>query len=88
MVQKAADGLAKEYNLESEWHRNTLRFHRSGVDGKMLVSDSKINLDVTLGLLMKPFKAKFVDRIEHDLDKLLAEQEPAVPAKRPNKKKT
>jgi putative polyhydroxyalkanoate system protein len=86
-VQKTADGLASEYNLENEWHGNTLRFHRSGVDGEMLVTDSKIELDVTLGLLMKPFKAKFVDRIERDLDKLLAEKEKGSPAKKPGKKK-
>ena len=86
LVQRAADGLATEYDLESEWHGNTLRFQRSGVDGQMLVTDSKIELNVTLGLLMKPFKGKFVDRIERDLDKLLAEAEPGTQAKRPAKK--
>jgi putative polyhydroxyalkanoate system protein len=86
-VQKAADGLATEYDLESEWHGNTLRFHRSGVDGQMLVTGSEIELNVTLGLLMKPFKGKFVDRIERDLDKLLAEKEPGSKAKRPAQKK-
>jgi putative polyhydroxyalkanoate system protein len=88
LVQRTADGLASEHDLESEWHGNTLRFHRSGVDGEMLVTDSKIELDVTLGLLMKPFKAKFVNRIEHDLDKLLAEKEPGTQAKKSAKMKT
>jgi len=88
LVQKAADGLASEYDLESEWNGNRLRFHRSGVDGEMLVTHSKIELVVTLGLLMKPFKAKFVDRIECDLDKLLAEKEKGPPAKKSGKKKT
>ena len=87
LAQKAADGLAREYNLESEWRGNTLRFHRSGVDGQMLVTDWKIELDVTLGLLMRPFKAKFVDRIEHDLDKLLAERDPGSQVKKPAKNK-
>jgi putative polyhydroxyalkanoate system protein len=31
MVQKAADALAAEYDLTSEWHGNTPHFHRSGV---------------------------------------------------------
>jgi putative polyhydroxyalkanoate system protein len=87
LVQRAADGLATEYDLESEWHGNTLRFQRTGVDGQMLVTDSDIELNVTLGLLMKPFKGKFVDRIERDLDKLLAEAERGTKAKRPAKKK-
>jgi putative polyhydroxyalkanoate system protein len=87
LVQRAADGLATEYDLESEWHGNSLRFHRSGVDGQMLVTDSEIELNVTLGLLMKPFKGTFVDRIGHDLDKLLAEKEPGAQTKKPAKKK-
>jgi putative polyhydroxyalkanoate system protein len=87
LVQKAADGLGSEYELESEWRGNTLRFHRSGVNGQMLVTDSEIKLNVTLGLLMKPFKGKFVDQIGRELDKLLAEKEPAGQAKKPAKKK-
>jgi putative polyhydroxyalkanoate system protein len=87
LVQRAADGLATEYDLESEWHGNTLRFQRSGVEGQMLVTDSEIELSVTLGLLMKPFKGKFVDCIERDLDKLLAEAEPGAQAKGQAKKR-
>src|ERR1035438_7474685 len=87
LVQRAAEGLATEYNVESEWHGNTLRFHRSGVDGQMLVTGSEIEIDMTLGLLMKPFRGKIVDRIDHDLDKLLAEAEPGAQAKRPAPKK-
>ena len=74
LVQRAAEGLATEYNVESEWHGNTLRFHRSGVDGHMLVTESEIELNITLGLLMERFQRKIVNRIKHDLDKLLAEE--------------
>jgi putative polyhydroxyalkanoate system protein len=74
LVQKAADGRATEYHVESEWHGNTLRFHRSGVDGQMVVTESEIELNITLGRLMERFQGKIVDRIKHDLDKLLAEE--------------
>ena len=84
LVQKAADDLAEEYNLTSEWHGNTLRFHRSGVEGQMQVSDAEIRLDVTLGFLLRPFKAKFVEHIEHNFDRLLAHA--AKAAKAPAKK--
>jgi len=84
LVQKAADDLAEEYNLTSEWHGNTLRFHRSGVEGQMQVSDAEIRLDVTLGFLLRPFKAKFVEHIEHNFDHLLAHA--ARAAKPPAKK--
>jgi putative polyhydroxyalkanoate system protein len=72
LVQKAADDLGEEYNLTSEWHGDTLRFHRSGVEGQMKVTSSEIHLDVTLGFLLRPFKAKFVEHIEQNFDRLLA----------------
>jgi putative polyhydroxyalkanoate system protein len=84
LVQKAAEDLAEEYSLTSEWHGNTLRFHRSGVEGQMQVSEAEIHLDVTLGFLLRPFKAKFVEHIEHNFDRLLAHA--AKTAKAPAKK--
>jgi len=83
LVQKTVDGLAGEYGLTSEWHGNTLRFHRSGVEGEMHVGDPEIRLHVTLGLLLKPFKAKFVDHIERRFNKLLPKREAAVHTKEP-----
>ena len=72
LAQKAADALAAEYDLTSEWRGNTLRFHRSGVDGQMHVTDSEIKLDVTLGFLLKAFKRKIAGHIERNLEELLA----------------
>jgi putative polyhydroxyalkanoate system protein len=73
LAQKAADALAEEYDLTSEWHGDTLRFHRSGVNGQMHVTDSEIRLDVTLGLLLKAFKGAIAAHIERNLDELLAD---------------
>ena len=72
LAQKTADALAAEYDLESEWHGNILRFHRSGVDGQMHVTDSEIRLDVKLGLLLRAFKGKIAGHIERNFDELLA----------------
>jgi len=83
LVQKAADDLASEYDLVSHWAGNALHFRRSGVQGEMNVSSSEIHLEVTLGFLLKAFKAKFVEHIEHNFDTLLAkahaEHRPAKP---------
>jgi putative polyhydroxyalkanoate system protein len=76
LVQKAADALAAEYDLTSEWRGNTLHFRRSGVDGQMHVTGSEVRLHVTLGFLLRAFKKTFVDHIERNFDRLLAEQEP------------
>lgn len=72
IAQKTADDLAEEYDLESEWEGDTLHFHRSGVEGQMAVTADKIALDVKLGFLLRPFKAKFEQHIERHLDELLA----------------
>ncbi len=85
-VQKAAEALAGEYQLESEWHGNTLQFQRSGVNGQIHVTGSKIHLDVSLGFLLKPFKAKFVGEIERNLDKYLPEPTPAAEKSAPKKR--
>jgi putative polyhydroxyalkanoate system protein len=71
LAQKTADALAKEYDLTSEWRGDTLRFHRSGVDGQMHVTDSEIRFDVTLGLLLRAFRGTIAGHIERNLDELL-----------------
>jgi putative polyhydroxyalkanoate system protein len=76
LVQKSADELAAEYDLTSEWQDDALHFHRPGIDGRMLVTDSEVRLELTLGLLLKPFKGKFIDRLERNFDRLLAGQGP------------
>jgi putative polyhydroxyalkanoate system protein len=85
LVQKVADELAAEYGLSSEWHGNTLKFHRSGADGKLYVTDSEIRLDVTLGFLLTPLKGKIVGHIERSFDRLLS-REPRAQAKKPARK--
>jgi putative polyhydroxyalkanoate system protein len=85
LVQKVADELDAEYGLSSEWHGNTLKFHRSGADGKLSVTDSEIRLDITLGFLLTPLKGKIVDHIERSFDKHLS-REPRAPAKKPPRK--
>ncbi|MEP6607920.1 MAG: polyhydroxyalkanoic acid system family protein [Burkholderiaceae bacterium] len=71
LAQKAAGSLAAEYGLASEWHGATLRFHRSGVDGQMLVTASEIQLEVTLGFLLKAFKGRLTEHIDRNFDQLL-----------------
>jgi len=86
LVQKAVDELASEHDLSSEWHRNTLHVHRSGVEGQMHVTDSEIRVDISLGFLLKPFKARLVDHIERSFERLLPKREPGVQAREPSRK--
>jgi putative polyhydroxyalkanoate system protein len=86
IAQRTADDLASEYDLESEWHGDTLRFSRSGVNGSMAVTGSEIRLDVKLGMLLGAFKSKIEQHIEHRLDELLiAASTPAAKKTTPKK---
>jgi len=99
LVQKAADDLGDEYDLTSEWHGDTLRFHRSGVEGQMKVTAAEIHLDVTLGFLLKMMRGSIEQAVGEELDKLFAEHkkvaekepspkaEPAATAKKPAARK-
>jgi putative polyhydroxyalkanoate system protein len=71
-AQKAADDLAEEYDLRSEWEGDTLHFHRSGVEGRMRVTESAVELDVKLGFLLRPFRASLEEHIERHLTERLS----------------
>ena len=82
IAQKTADDLESEYDLQSEWEGDTLRFTRSGVHGTMAVTGSEIRLEAKLGLILSAFKARIEQHIEHRLDELLvAASTPAHPRK-------
>jgi len=72
-VQETADELAGEYHLKSQWHGNTLNFDRPGLHGRMNVTPSEIQLEVHLGLLMKPFRGRLISRIEDKFARLFPE---------------
>ena len=82
-AQAAADELASEYGLSSEWEGDTLHFRRSGVDGTMHVVADRVDLVVRLGLLLRPFRAAFEEHLRAHLAKRLA-----APAARSPRSKT
>jgi putative polyhydroxyalkanoate system protein len=80
LVQQAADDLAAEFDLRSQWAGDTLHFRRTGVQGQMRVTESEIDLEVTLGFLLRAFKSRFVENIERIFDALLEQAHAAQKA--------
>jgi len=72
-VQKAADELAAEHNLRSQWDGNTLRFERPGLNGEICVTHSELRLQARLGFLLKPLKNRLVNEIEDKFNRLFPE---------------
>jgi putative polyhydroxyalkanoate system protein len=86
VVQKAADEFAGEYGVSCEWRGNTLHFHRSGIDGRVHVTDSEFHLEVTLGFMMRRLKGRIVAHIERDLDQALEERLRRASTRKPARK--
>ncbi len=57
-------------------------FTRSGVDGKLTVSEDHFELDAKLGFLLGAFKDRIEDEIVKNLDELLASAKPAARRKK------
>jgi putative polyhydroxyalkanoate system protein len=72
LAERAIGDLAQRYGGVTEWRGDVLRFHAAGAEGELRLSASEIRVDVKLGMLLRPFKAKFAARIERHLDELLA----------------
>lgn len=57
-------------------------FTRSGVDGKLTVSEDHFELDAKLGFLLGAFKDRIEEEIVKNLDELLASAKPAARKKK------
>ena len=55
--------------MESEWDGNTLRFERSGVNGKLVVTKDSVAVDAKLGFLLSAFKPKIEAHINDNFDR-------------------
>lgn len=79
-ADKMSVRLNDKFNLVSSWTGDTLHFQRSGVNGKMLVSETHMELEVTLGFLLKAMKGPIEKAVVENLDSALASAKPAATA--------
>lgn len=79
-ADKMVDKLDKQFDLSGSWQGDTLHFDRPGVSGRLAVSDSDMQLEVTLGFLLKAMKGPIERAVHEQLDKALADARPAAVA--------
>ncbi len=70
-AEKLVERLAREYDVRYQWRGDTLEFKRSGADGQIEVSDSKVRVEVKLGLLLSALSGSIKREIEKALDEYL-----------------
>ena len=76
--------LSEQFGMSGNWNGNILLFERSGVSGKLAVTETEIELEVTLGFFLKAMKSGIERSVNEQLDNALAAGVPPMkPAKPP-----
>ena len=79
-ADRMIDKLDKQFDLSGSWQGDTLHFDRPGVSGRLAVSDSDMQLEVTLGFLLRAMKGPIERAVHEQLDKALANAQPVTVA--------
>jgi putative polyhydroxyalkanoate system protein len=66
-AEKVALEMAQQFGMTSDWQGDTLKFQRSGVSGTLTLLPNEAQLDITLGVLLRAFKAKIEQRISGNM---------------------
>jgi putative polyhydroxyalkanoate system protein len=85
--------LKEEFDLESTWDKDKLRFTRAGVDGVMNISGEDVHVLAELGFLVSFLKPKIESRLHAHFDDIFGPPETGAkkasePAKKAPAKKT
>lgn len=75
LVGQLALALEKDLNARWSWHGDELRFERAGASGLVRVGGDQLDIEVRLGLVVRPLRETIAAQINERLDNLLG---PAV----------
>jgi putative polyhydroxyalkanoate system protein len=71
LVGELAQSLEKDLNATWRWQGDELRFERTGASGLVRVADDLLDVEVKLGVLLRPLRATIAAQINERLDSLL-----------------
>lgn len=74
-LKELVAALHEEYEFEGTWKGQVLHLERGGATGLVQVSDDAVEIDVKLGLLLRPLRRTIEARIAARLDEIF----PSVP---------
>jgi len=76
-ADKMAQKLGEKFDLNGDWSGNRLNFHRPGVTGYLLVSEASVEMEVSLGFMLKMMRGPIENAVHEQLDQVLAKSKPA-----------
>lgn len=71
IAEQVVADLENRYGGAHHWDGSVLHFERGGISGRMQVADDMIDLNLKLGLAMRPFRASIESVVSERMDKLL-----------------
>ncbi len=70
VAQKVADQMAADYEMTYAWEGDVLAFKRSGFSGTLALTEGCVQLDITLGFMLKGFKTKIQEQVGRNMRKM------------------
>ena len=71
-VEAIAQKLHKDLGADYHWEGDALRFSRPGASGHIAVTDSDLQIEVKLGMLLSALKGAVERTLNEELDKRLS----------------
>lgn len=76
-VERIARRVQEDYGADYAWDGDTLHFSRSGVQGRIAITDNSLDLNLKLGLLFRAMKTQIEQRLIAKIDRHLASRQEA-----------
>ena len=72
-LSKLGDKMQEKYQAKTTWaDDNTLKVKGTGVEGKLVISPGKVDVNIDIGFMLTPLKGKIEETLAKELDKLTA----------------
>lgn len=64
--------MTSEFDMACTWEGDVLSFKRSGVSGTLALREHEVQLDITLGFILKAFAGKIEEKVSENMSKVFA----------------
>jgi len=71
-VQNLADKLSKDLSAKYNWEGDRLVFKRSGASGHIDITESAVNIEIKLSMVLTPLKGKIEKTVNSYLEERLS----------------
>jgi putative polyhydroxyalkanoate system protein len=72
VIDKVAARMREKFEVQTQWHGDTLAFERPGINGQIAIGGDEIHVSARLGLLFSPLKGMIEQEIRRKLDEHFA----------------